>query len=313
MPSRRQRRSGPIVRALNAEAADSWQRLPALLPARVVAGLNSPSTSDRAPRIRILCVRILRLRHCGLDIAQQHGSGESKQNDRHGHGCAPLHASNGPRRTWSMRLQSARWSDRSNLKLSRVAAVSSAANPLRPSGRSDGRPLSPSASGVRSAKGERWKVAKDEGTRGYYAGRKYYPGERSAQQILADLIYMHLPCEDLTFAAVISASGLKPRPAPDSGGWAHLKSVGDGCNSERSHGCRSTPRALPPIVIRDGDTERRKHSSIFPRNPVYNQGESRFSTPYFCRFALFTVVIVVLLIRLASAAYGDRLGIIESQ
>ena len=33
--------------------------------------------------------------------------------------------------------------------------------------------------------------------------------------------------------------------------------------------------------------------------------------PYFCRFALFTVVIVVLLIRLEGAVCSDRLGILN--
>ena len=33
--------------------------------------------------------------------------------------------------------------------------------------------------------------------------------------------------------------------------------------------------------------------------------------PYFCRFALFTVVIVVLLIRLEGAVHSDRLGILN--
>ena len=33
--------------------------------------------------------------------------------------------------------------------------------------------------------------------------------------------------------------------------------------------------------------------------------------PYFCRFALFTVVIVVLMIRLEGAVHSDRLGILN--
>src|SRR5215471_12884546 len=91
-------RCAPVIGVVDTDPADPGHGRPALFPACVVAGLRSASASDRAPWIRVLRIRKLRLRRCSLDIAQQHGGSERKQDDGHGH-VLPNYRLNGSRRT----------------------------------------------------------------------------------------------------------------------------------------------------------------------------------------------------------------------
>ena len=121
-------RCAPVIGVVDTDPADPGHGRPALFPACVVAGLRSASASDRAPWIRVLRIRKLRLRRCSLDIAQQHGGSERKQDDGH---VLPNYRLNGSRRTKCCACE-ARIRRPVYLELSHIEPASSdSGNPVR--------------------------------------------------------------------------------------------------------------------------------------------------------------------------------------